>query len=103
MTVDNSISSETTLCAQLNGFERDASDAGDELDEVALPLRAGLAEEIMQVGPYRAFGNAEHFGHRLDAVDVQHRIEHAHLAGGQLVKPGDRFQRRRRVRRGVAD
>src|ERR1700682_644368 len=98
---------ERCTTATVGDFSRDLSQrtcvCRDQLDEVGLPVGAGLREQMLKMGLDGGFRDADDFGDRRNSADVAHRREHPQFARRQLVELRQRLHRRRRFKRSLVN
>jgi len=70
---------ERCTTATVGDFSRDLSQrtcvCRDQLDEVGLPVGAGLREQMLKMGLDGGFRDADDFGDRRNSADFAHRRE----------------------------
>src|ERR1700716_666520 len=59
---------------------------GDELDQIDLPPRAGLVEQVLEVSLDGGLGNAERLGDLPHPADIHHGLQHLKLARRELIE-----------------
>ena len=78
-------------------------EAGEDLDQVDLPVGARLLEEVLEVRLDRRLRNAEDGGDRGNSAYLDDRRQHAKLGRRELVALGHGLDRRGQVERRLAD